>query len=216
MSATSAMWWPSIVTGLIAGAVSLIGIYFNNRFVSKRDQSAAIAREKKQKEKRDTACHFISSEIVLLLEDFAEKCAAVSQDYGEPCGGQGQYETVTMLPELTLDKTDGDWQSLPPGLMFAVREMPARATQARKQLNGEQFDDPPEYKLYFQTRQGLYAELGLRAVFLAHRLRRLNGMPSSRLNRREWSVQSQLWEAWKRYIGMRHVLRIDKIRQRNP
>jgi hypothetical protein len=43
-----------------------------------------------------------------------------------------------------------------------------------------------------------YTRLGLKAIILARRLRRLADFPESRLNGMPWSAQRVLWEEWCR------------------
>lgn len=51
----------------------------------------------------------------------------------------------------------------------------------------------------FRERRYQYSRLGMRAVLLAKRLRKLNGMPSSHLDNGScWSVKHVLWTEWRK------------------
>lgn len=55
-----------------------------------------------------------------------------------------------------------------------------------------------DWQCTFQERRYQYARLGMKAALLSKRLRKLNHMPSSRIDASEWSVQSVLWEQWRK------------------
>ena len=49
-----------------------------------------------------------------------------------------------------------------------------------------------------RERQFQYARLGLKAVILARRLRKLVSLPGTRLEATEWSAQPVLWRVWRK------------------
>lgn len=69
-------------------------------------------------------------------------------------------------------------------------------------------DFPPDFSWAFRERRYQYARLGLRALFLAKRLRKITGMPSSRLDKYRWSPQKTLWQCWRKERQFRNKLRL--------
>ncbi|KMK82598.1 hypothetical protein [Pectobacterium brasiliense] len=83
--------------------------------------------------------------------------------------------------------------------MYRIRELPILQTEAASCITGvSNFDWAPYYKEYFSERQYQFARLGLKALILAIRLRKMVGFPPTRLNATEWSAMPQMWSVWRR------------------
>ncbi|CAI0765421.1 hypothetical protein [Serratia fonticola] len=191
---------PALAGGLLAGGITLAGIWLTHYFARKREQEAA---ERKIAADR----YFIATELVFKLEDFAEACASASEDDGEP-DKSGYWRTTTQVKPLEFDDITGDWRALPDYIMYRVLEFHVLQPEASGAMtHAYDHDSPPDYSWYFRERRYQYARLGLRALFLAKRLRKITGMPSSRLDKYLWSPQKMLWQCWRKERKFRNKLR---------
>ncbi|BEL92785.1 hypothetical protein JY446_23705 [Serratia marcescens] len=195
--------WPQIITAVASIGAALGGVGLTHRFTRKREQAAA---EQKLAGER----YFIATELVFKLEDFAEMCAEVSQDDGRRDEGDEFRPTVSVY-SLEFDDVTGDWRALPPPIMYRVREMSVLQAEARGSINfRDEVDTSSRHDSYYRERQYQYARLGLRALLLAKRLRKLTGMPSSRLDKYDWSPQKILWQSWREGRKFRNEERLDE------
>lgn len=109
----------------------------------------------------------------------------------------------------------GDWRVVPAKLMYSIRELPVLCVEAGKYLSSAYENDwPPDYSRAFWERQYQYSRLGLKAVFAAIRLRKIAGLPPTRLDITEWSTLPMLWRLWKQERQRRtqeHILRQSDI-----
>ncbi|MGC0914870.1 hypothetical protein [Pantoea agglomerans] len=189
------VWVPAITA--LAGIGGALGSqWLSHHFATARELRASedkLARER----------YFIATELVFMLERFAEECARVAMDDGElvpPAPGkQCEREPTVEESKINLDGITGDWRVLDPLLMFRIRELPVLQGEANRMIRyaGENDDSPPDYSVYFHERQYQYARLGLKAAIQAKRLCRLSGLPDTRLNATQWSAQPVLWEVWR-------------------
>lgn len=195
--------WPQIITAVSTIAAALGGVSLTHRFTRKREQAAA---ERKIAADR----YFIATELVFKLEDYAEACAAVTQDNGEP-DERGLYRSTTQVQPLEFDDVTGDWRSLPASVMYRVLEFHVLEPEASGAIaHAFDHDFPPDFSQAFRETQYQYARLGLRALFLAKRLRKITGMPSSRLDKYLWSPQNTLWQCWRKERKFRNKLRLEE------
>ncbi|MFA4105777.1 hypothetical protein OQJ40_27230 [Serratia nevei] len=186
-------WVPVISVlagGTMTGGVAMAGIALTHHFTRKREREAA---------ERKTAAdrYFIATELIFKLEDYAEMCAEVSQDDGRRDEGD-EYRPTVRVYSLEFDDVTGDWRALPPPVMYRVREMIVLQAEARGSINFHyDVDISSRHDTFYRERMYQYAYLGLRALLLAKRLRKLTGMPSSRLDKYHWSAQQTLWQGWR-------------------
>ncbi|MDV5693401.1 hypothetical protein [Klebsiella quasipneumoniae] len=163
--------WIGSMIGGVAGAV--IG-HATNHFVGWYKENKQSSPERK----------FICTELIFLLEDYANKCAEIANDYGEYTGDQGEAQPTTSPPEL-LDYSSikGNWRSLSSDIMYRVCSLPAEQKGARKKLSVSWGLEayPPDYKDYFEERQYQYSLLGLKAAYIAEDVRKQNRFPDSDL-----------------------------------
>lgn len=186
----SAGLWPQIITAVASIGGVLSGVSLTHHYTRKREEAAA---ERKMAADR----YFIATELVFKLEDFAEDCARVATDKGEP-DQQGEYSPAVKLPELTTLDVSGDWRTLPPLIMYRVRELPVLQSEARRAIAAaSEHSWAPYHKEGFQERQYQYARLGLKALILSRRLRKLVCLPGTRIDATEWSAQPVLWQVWR-------------------
>ncbi|WP_285142999.1 hypothetical protein [Serratia ureilytica] len=187
----SASLAPQIITAVASIGAALGGVGLTHHFTRKREEKAAAAKQASER-------LYIAMELVFLLEQFAEGCAQVATDYGE-LDEHEEYSPEEPEPELTVLDVSGDWRTLPPLLMYRVRELPVLQSEARRDIAAaSEYSYAPYYSQYFQERQYQYARLGLKALILSRRLRKLACLPGTRLDATEWSAQPVLWQAWRR------------------
>jgi len=83
-------WMPVISTlagGVLAGGVALLVSRMNHRYAREREATAAAARlrheEQLAEDKRQKELFYITTELVFMLERYAEACARVAVDDGK-------------------------------------------------------------------------------------------------------------------------------------
>ncbi len=192
--------WPQIITGVLSAGAALGGVYLADYFTRRREERAAAAKLASER-------YFIATEMVFKLEDYAEMCAEVSQDDGRG----DEYRPTVSVYSLEFDDVTGDWRALPPPVMYRVREMSVLQAEARGSINfRDEVDTSSRHDSFYRERKYQYSRLGLRALLLAKRLRKLTGMPSSRLDKYRWSAQQTLWQGWREGRKYRHKERLDE------
>lgn len=201
----AAAWLPLVQTlagGVIAGGVALYVNHRSHKNALEREEKAAAVRLRNERqaaeEKLARERYFIATELVFMLETFAEGCARVATDDGED-DLHGERKTTTEYPVLAFTGVEGDWRALSELLMFRIREIPVLQDEARRMIAGTgEYDSPPDYKWSFQERQYQYARLGLKAIIQARCLRKSAGLPDTRLDATKWSAQPAMWTVWRR------------------
>ncbi|EOV9687703.1 hypothetical protein ACN5L4_003689 [Cronobacter turicensis] len=176
-----------LITGLLTGGITLAGIWLTHRFTLQRERQASedkLARERL----------FIATELIILLEQYAEDCAAVADDHGEiifePNRQAERLPRFNYPVPLNFENVLGDWRSLPAVLMFRIRELPLLRADAMRAIEDSfTCDFSHDSRYFFRERQFRFARMGLKAIHLARQLRRLCGLPRSRLNASAWSAQ---------------------------
>ncbi|WP_052012506.1 hypothetical protein [Pectobacterium betavasculorum] len=183
--------WPQIITAISSAGAALGGVGLSHHFTRKREEATATRKRKEE--------HlFITTELVFLLERFADECSQVAADSGEP-DLQGEYSVSVQPPKLKMDEVTGDWRTLPVRIMYRIRELPILQNEANRFIASiSEYDWAPFYNDSFKERQYQYARLGLKALILAIRLRKTAGLPSTRLDATEWSAMPQMWNVWRR------------------
>jgi len=203
--------WVPLLSGLggaaISGIVAFLLARQNHTYTLDREDKAADKRQfqarQLEEDKRHKELTYISTELIILLEQYAEDCAAVAGDDGElfyEPNRQAERVPNTSYPvPLNFETVTGDWRSLPPVLMFRIRELPLLRTYAMGAIHdAEANSTPPDHCEVFRARQYEFARMGLRAIHLARQLRRLCGLPRSRLNDSAWSAQPEMLRVLRR------------------
>lgn len=194
---------PQIITAVASIGAALGGVGLTHHFTRKREERAAAAKQASE-------LVFIATELVFKLEDYAEMCAEVSQDDGRRDEGD-EYRPTVSVYSLEFDDVTGDWRALPPPVMYRVREMSVLQAEARGSINFHyDVDTSSRHDSFYRERKYQYSRLGLRALLLAKRLRKLTGMPSSRLDKYRWSAQQTLWQGWREGRKYRRKDRLDE------
>ncbi|KFC76690.1 hypothetical protein [Buttiauxella agrestis] len=187
-------WVPlysALAGGVLTGGVALLVSKLNHHYTLDREAKAAA-------EKRQAELYFISTELVFRLERFAQGCADVVNDEGQE-DEQGYTRTTTSAESFSSDDIAGDWRVLPATILYRIRELTVLIPEANRYIRViNEWDNPPDWQMTFRERRYQYSRLGMRAVLLAKRLRRLNHMPSSRLDASRWSAQHVLWQQWRK------------------
>lgn len=194
----SASLWPQIITAVLSAGAAFGGVWYGQWRITQREKEAAAAKLASER-------LFIATELVFVLERFAEGCAKVATDDGER-DKQDFMRAIQTCPELDLNVITGDWRALEPGLTYAIRELPVLKEWSDREIAGmEESDSPPDYTYTMLERKYLYARLGLKAILQARRLRKLARLPSTRLDATKWSAQPVLCRVW-RYERKRRTL----------
>lgn len=195
-------WIPVISTlvgGLLAGSVALFVNRQSHHYAQEREKKAAAERLHNEKqvleEKLARERYFIATELVFMLEQFAENCASIATDQGYENQDGIQVPAAT-VPKLDYSAVTGDWRTLPNRLMYRIRELPVLKSEADRTIDAVDAS-PPGFEEFFNLRQYEYIRLGLKAILLARRIRKLAGFPETRLDATPWSAQRVLWNEWR-------------------
>lgn len=200
------VWVPMISTlagGVMAGMVALAVSLLNHKFAREREAMAVAERQRHELmlagDKKEKELYFISTQLVFRLERFAQGCAEVVNDEGWE-DDKGFTRTSVSTEAFSTDDIKGDWRVLPDRTLYRIRELSVLIPEASRYISiVSEYDSPPDWPITFKERRYQYSRLGLRALLLARRLRRLNDMPSSHLdNDSPWSVQNVLWAEWRK------------------
>lgn len=200
--------WGSVAAGLITAGAAIAAVMLTHRFTLLREKQASEENRRREE-------HYIATELVFMLERFAEECARVAMDDGElipPAPGkQCERQHTVEEPKINLDGITGDWRVLDPLLMYRIRELPVLQIEADRKISyANESDSPPDYSEYFHERQYQYARLGLKALIQAKHLRKSSRLPDTRVTK--WSAQSLLWSVWR---VQRHRISKEAIENRD-
>ncbi|WP_199784198.1 hypothetical protein [Cronobacter dublinensis] len=201
----SASLWPQIITAVSTIGAAMGGVALTHRFTLKREEAAA-------KEKLASERLFIATELIIILERFADECAQEAINEGETIivpGGQNFRKGINSDPAPPdYEKVAGDWRSLPPMLMYRIRELPVLRNEAMRVITSTRENDTGMLDDYYPERQYQYAWLGLKSIGLARELRRI-----CELQRSSFDYSS----SWSPHAAMLDVLRRElKRRNREP
>lgn len=172
--------WGNVATGLITAGAAIAAVMLTHRFTLKREKQAS---EDKMRGER----YFIATELVFLLERFAQQCVLSANESGDYAHGRFMLEHN--LPEIDYSGVTGDWRSLPHELMYRISELPVLQEEGRKSIGSAFENDTP-----YDVSSGLHelnsqsCRLGLRAVRISRELRRTCGMPDDGLSDHYWST----------------------------
>lgn len=188
--------WGNVATGFITAGAAIVAVMLTHRYTHRREKQAAVQQLKREQ-------LFIATELIFLLEQYAENCARVAADDGEMVsvdGRQAERAPVAGHPApLDFDKVAGDWSSLPTRRMYRIRELPLRQAVAMSAIEHAWDNDMPgDYPLFFRQRQYEFARLGITAISEARQLRKLSGLPADRLNKSAWSALPVIMGVLKR------------------
>lgn len=177
----------SVATGLITAGAAIAAVMLTHRFTLKREKQAS---EKKLIQER----LFIATELVFMLEQFAESCASVAKDNGYE-NQDGLTVPAVKTPVIDYSLIQGDWRALTGRLMYQVRELAVIKSEADRTVGAADYF-APDFDDFFYERQIQYTRLGLKALFLIRRLRKFVGFAGTRLNSTPWSAQQVLLKEW--------------------
>jgi len=151
---------------------------------------------------QDSDLFFISTQLIFILEEFAQRCADVAGDPGEleiREGKQPRYVPLYNFPTLSFKGIEGNWKSLPPLLMFMTLEIPTILRDVHQQIvqETEHLSPGTDDHNYLRIRGGNITPVGLRAAAVARRLRRKCGFFDSPLSSDHWSAVGVMQRARK-------------------
>lgn len=181
MSGGISVWVPVISAG--AGIIGALGSqWLSHIFITKREKRASAEKLKREQ-------YFIGTELVFMLERFAQRCVHSAHESGYNDAENGYIRVEHFLPDFGYDAITGDWRSLPPSLMYRLSQMPVLHEEARQSIAAA-FDNDSPYEgdegLLDLNRQS--CRLGLRAIRLSRELRRTCDMPDDDLSAHQWSA----------------------------
>lgn len=117
----------NVATGFITAGAAIIAQMLTHRFTLHREKLAEdkkIAREVEvQNEKDERDRFFLSTELIFKLEGFGEECVPPATDYGDAEDENGYSVSESRIPDISFAGITGDWRSLPPLVMYRLREL---------------------------------------------------------------------------------------------
>lgn len=182
--------WVPIITALAGISGALGSQYLSHRFARQRETIAATVKKESER-------FYITTELIFILERFAQSCVFAAQESGE-YDQDGRIEMEYFLPEINYDSVTGDWRSLPPGLMYRLVELPVLCQEAHSLIIATFNEDTPyDGSSSISELNHHAAWLGLKALRLSRGLRQLCDMPDNGLSDQPWSAWSVLFrERW--------------------
>lgn len=173
-----------LITGLLTGGITLAGIWLTHHFTLKREERTAATKLASER-------LFIATELVFLLEQFADACSDVVCDT-DP---DKEHWSTERLPALSCASVEGDWRALPAELLYRIRSLPALEQEARFRTRFVLSNcTPPEAS---ECARFQYARVGLKALLTAYRLRVVCSLPPPRKGEQRWTVGEILWRNWR-------------------
>jgi len=180
----SASLWPQIITAVSSISGAIVGVILTHRFTREREERTASA-------KRDSERLYIATELVFLLERFAQKCLPAALDRGEQ-DDEARYKANFQIPELSFSSVSGDWRSLPAELLYYVQQLEVLREEAVSIVSSAFFESTPYDDDGIIELNNQASRLGIKAIHLSRQLRSLCSMPDDRLEERAWSLWPQL------------------------
>lgn len=202
----SASLWPQIITAVSSIGAAMGAVCLTHHFTRRREERAIAA-------KRESERLFIATELVFLLERFAQRCLPAAQDKGER-DDKARFKANSSIPELSYASISGDWRSLPAELLYHVQQLEVLREESDSIVHSAfaestPYDDDGIVELNNQA-----SRLGIRAIRLSRQLRRLCSMPADRLEDRIWSLWPQLCIASG--SALERVIRYARYRVKMP
>lgn len=139
---------------------------------------------------------FIATELVFILERFAQRCAgsAEESDCSEKYDQDGYVRIEHPIPEIDYSSVTGDWRALPSDLMYRLSELPVVRQEAVSSIDAAFYENTPfDGTSGFSALNQQASRLGLKAIRLSRSLRNLCEMPEDRLSDKPWSAWRILW-----------------------
>ncbi|CAH0139205.1 hypothetical protein SRABI106_00176 [Rahnella aquatilis] len=202
--------WPNSLCHYSALAGVIITLLFNALESKRRRKNELedvsirrINEFEDAKRIQDSDLCFISTQLIFILEEFAQRCADVAGDQGELENREGEesrYVALYPIPALSFNSIEGNWKSIPPLLMFMTLEIPVILQDARQQITQQTeyiFPEIDDHD-YLRIRGSHIAPIGLRAAAIARRLRRKSGFFDSPLSNDHWSAVHVMQRVRKR------------------
>ncbi len=179
--------WPQIITAVSSAGAAFGGVWYGQWRITQREKDAAAAKLASER-------LFIGTELICLLEHFADQCSDVVcgtelicllEHFADQCSDvvcdtepDKENWSVKDLPLLSLEGIEGDWRSLPAEMLFRLRNLPALNREARYVIESVfRYESPPDVT---ECARYQYARLGLNVLLMAWRLRRVCDLPPPR------------------------------------
>lgn len=191
--------WIPVITALAGIGGALGSQYVSHRFALQREERTAatkLARERL----------FIATELVFLLEQFADACC----DVVTGTDADKEHWSGEPLPALSYASVEGDWRSLPAKLLYRIRFLPALEQEARFRTRFVLSKCTPADASDCARFQ--YARVGLKALMTAYRLRIVCSLPLPRKGELRWIVGEILWRNW-RASWRTHLLILQRLKE---
>lgn len=135
--------------------------------------TVALARRKS-----NAALSLLVARVAIRLEQFADQCAAVAEDWGDydflSAHEQPEARPKSTEPTFSVEGENVDWSVLNSDTLKQLLRLARKAEDAAAAVAtvGDIAWDPPDHDAYFETRTQAFAIVGLEACALAAKLER--------------------------------------------
>lgn len=180
----SASLGPQIITAVSTIASAVGAVFLTHHFTLRREERTAAAKLASER-------LYISTELVFLLERFAQRCLPAALDQGDR-DEDARFKANYFIPELSYASVSGDWRSLPAALLYQVQQLEVLREESVSIVNSAFIESTPYDNDGIIELNNQASRLGIRAIHLSRQLRRLCSMPADRLEDRKWSLWPQL------------------------
>lgn len=185
--------WGSVATGLITAGAAIAAVMLTHRFTLKREKQTS--EDKMHRER-----YFIATELIFMLERFGEECVPPATDYGDAEDENGYSVSESRIPDISFAGIKGDWRSLPPLVMYRLRELEVMLAESHNIISALfEHDEPPYFSEGFFRRQKQAVRLGIWAFILSAKLRKLCNVPVIRQAENAWSAPRVLRLQYRRH-----------------
>ncbi|MGV4276150.1 hypothetical protein [Citrobacter farmeri] len=180
----SASLGPQIITAVSTIASAVGAVFLTHHFTLRREERTAAAKLASER-------LYISTELVFLLERFAQRCLPVALDQGDR-DEDARFKANYFIPELSYTSVSGDWRSLPADILYQVQQLEVLREESVSIVNSAFIESTPYDNDGIIELNNQASRLGIRAIHLSRQLRKLCSMPADRLEDRKWSLWPRL------------------------
>jgi hypothetical protein len=143
---------------------------------------------------------YLATHVVCIFDRFVAGCIDITRDDGLCCGQRDKEGCkVPQVDHPTVDfmTIDVEWNSLPSKLMYETLNFPTLIEDAKLSIDfvEEMEAFPPDYEAYFECCTIKFAELGLKAIEISDKFRKISKLPEASEQEEGWSRKEILSKA---------------------
>ena len=142
---------------------------------------------------RQKNLEYLSIRIVSIFDHFINSCLDVCRDDGL-LNNDGYRVPQVDTPKLDLSTLDVEWKSVPTNYLYEILNFPSLIDDANSYIISivDHVAGPPDYKEAFEARIEKFSNLGLQALDISEKLRKIANLPDSIESEDDWSKRELL------------------------